>query len=288
MAVFVLCPILSFTYPNSLGSQSATDPLSDQVARTIQDENKSSVFPKVVVVDFPDPASGIDALSAYLADQLSASLEKELPAGTIIPRKKLAEFLRSQRLSPLDVQSISIAYWAADNLGANEILYGQISSSEIGLGLDLKLLRIATTAEAAHWKVSLPHSEEILSRRGKALDLAEFPEALKLAMRCGSGDPKIHSDAFTKSGGKLPEMGYWPNPPYSPEARKKKLSTARKFDTVIDEHGHSVLVISHRPVLPEFDDIAVKTLRTWKSQPAKKDGRPVPVCVVLEVSWRLY
>ena len=285
---FLLFLSLWLLRPVSLNAQSTLDALSDQVATGIQREKNSSVFPKVLVVDFPNPASGIDALSAYLADQLSASLENKLPAGTIIPRKKLVEFLEAYRLSPLDLQSVFIAYWAADNLGANEILYGETSPSESVVGLHLQLLRIATAKEAANWQVDLPASKEILARKDKALELAEAPDALKLALRCGSGNPLAISQAFLNSGGTLPRMIHWPNPPYSEEARKKKLSAARMFDTVIDENGQSVLVIPHRPLLPELDDIAVQTLRTWKSHPAQKDGRPVPVCVVLEVKWRLY
>lgn len=287
-ATFLFFLTLWLLKPSPLNAQSTLDALSDQVATGIQREKNSSVFPKVVVVDFPNPASGIDALSAYLADQLSASLENRLPAGTIIPRKKLVEFLQAYRLSPLDLQSVFIAYWAADNLGANEILYGEMSPTDSVVGLHLKLLRIATAKEAANWQVALPAAEEILARKDKALELAEAPDALKLALRCGSGNLLAISQAFVKSGGTLPKMIYWPNPPYSQEARRKKLSAARMFDTVIDEHGHSVLVIPHRPLLPELDEIAVQTLRTWKSHPAQKDGQPVPVCVVLEVRWRLY
>jgi hypothetical protein len=285
---FLLLFSLWLLKPVSLNAQSTLDALSDQVATGIQREKDSSFFPKVLVVDFLNPASGIDALGAYLADQLSASLENKLPAGAIIPRKKLLEFLEAYRLSPLDLQSVSIAYWAADNLGANEILYGVRSLSDGAIALDLKLLRIATAKEAAIWNVALPATAEILARKGKALDLPEAPDALKLAMRCGSGDPLAISQAFLNSGGTLPRKIRWPMPPYSEEARKKKLSAARMFDTVIDENGQSVLVIPHRPLLPELDDTAVQTLRTWKSHPAQKDGRPVPVCVVLEMTWRLY
>jgi hypothetical protein len=284
-ATFLFFLTLWLPKPISLNAQSTLDALSDQVATGIQREKNSSVFPKVVVVDFPNPASGIDALSAYLADQLSASLENRLPAGTIIPRKKLVEFLQAYRLSPLDLQSVFIAYWAADNLGANEIRYGEMSPTDSVVGLHLKLLRIATAKEAANWQVALSITEEILARKGKALDLLEARDALKLALHCNS---LASSKAFIKSGGTLPKMIHWPNPPYSEEARKKKLSAKRLYDTFIDDLGNIVLVIPHRPLQPEFDDIALQTMKSWKSQPATKDGKPAAVCTVFEVNWRLY
>jgi len=283
---FLLFLSLWLLKPVSLNAQSTLDALSDQVAERIKQEKKSWVFPKVVVVDFPDSEKGIGALSAYLADQLSASLEIKLPSGTIIPRKKLIEFLGAHRLSPLDLQSVSVAYWAADNLGANEILYGGMSPSDGAIALDLKLMRIGTAEEAASWKVSLPTTEEIRARKGIALDLPEAPDALKLALRCNSSPSA--SKAFIKSGGTLPRMIHWLNPPYSEEARKNKLSGKRLYDAFIDELGNIVLVIPHRPLRPEFDDIALQTMKTWTSQPATMDGKPVAVCTVFEVNLRLY
>lgn len=287
-ATFLFFVTLWLLKPIPLNAQSTLDSLSDRVAKGIEQEKKLSIFPKVVVVDFPNPATGIDALSAYLADQLSTSLEGKLPPGTIIPRRKLADFLGAHRLSPLDLESVFVAYWAADNLGANEILYGGLSLSDSVVALDLKLLRIGTAKEAASWKAPLPTTEEILALRGNALDLTNFPEALKLALRCNSVDHLKVSKAFTSSGGTLPKAIRWANPPYSEEARKNKLSGTRQYDLLIDEMGNIVFAIPHRPLKPEFDDIALQTMKSWKTQPATKDGKPVAVCTVVEVNWRLY
>jgi protein TonB len=37
-----------------------------------------------------------------------------------------------------------------------------------------------------------------------------------------------------------------------------------------------------------LDENAIETLRTWKFKPAMKKGKPVPVKVVVEVSFRLF
>lgn len=277
-----------FVTSAALCAQIGLDPLSDQVAQGIAHEKESSVFPKVVVVDFPDRETGIDSLGAYLADELSMRLEKQLPSGTIIPRKRLVDFLESRRLSPLDLQSVFIAYWAADSIGANEILYGESSPSDSAVSLNLKLLRIGTAKEAANWQVALPVTEEILARRGKALELPDVPGTFKLALRCTSGNSLATSRAFVKSGGTLPKMIHLPNPPYSEQARKEKLSGKRQYDVVIDETGRVALAIPHHPLKPEFDDIALQTMKSWRAEPATKDGKPVAVCTVVEINWKLY
>jgi hypothetical protein len=71
-------------------------------AQEIIAQKKSFVFPKVLVIDFPLQTAGINALSSFLADDLSAALDAKLPAGTMIPRCKLHEFLAAQDVSPLE------------------------------------------------------------------------------------------------------------------------------------------------------------------------------------------
>jgi hypothetical protein len=150
-----------------------------------------------LVVDFPVQTAGINALSSFLAEDLSASLEARLPAGIMIPRSKLREFLISQDVSPLNLQSVSIA------------------------------------------------------------------------------------------GGTLLKPTYWPNPPYSEEARKDKLQGSRTYDVFFDAQGNPLLIMPHRPLKPEFDDIAIETIKTRKAQPATMQGKPVAVCATIEMNWRL-
>jgi protein TonB len=57
---------------------------------------------------------------------------------------------------------------------------------------------------------------------------------------------------------------------------------------VIDASGNVADVEVVRPVDRGLDESAAQTLRTWKFEPATKDGKPVPVKVVVEVSFRLF
>jgi outer membrane biosynthesis protein TonB len=36
-----------------------------------------------------------------------------------------------------------------------------------------------------------------------------------------------------------------------------------------------------------FDDAAIETIKTWETGPAM-DGKPVPVCITIEIAWRWY
>ena len=100
---------------STAASPSTFDSYADQIAQDIIAQKTSFVCPKVLVIDFPLQTAGINALSSFLADDLSAALVAKLPAGTMIPGSKLHEFLVARDVSPLNLQSVFIVFWAADN-----------------------------------------------------------------------------------------------------------------------------------------------------------------------------
>jgi len=81
---------------------------------------------------------------------------------------------------------------------------------------------------------------------------------------------------------------YKPEPPYTKGARAAKLQGTGVYSAVIDASGNVADVEVVRPVDRGLDESAAQTLRTWKFEPATKDGKPVPVKVVVEVSFRLF
>jgi len=85
----------------------------------------------------------------------------------------------------------------------------------------------------------------------------------------------------------VPIPTYKPEPPYTKEARAAKLQGTVVCSVVVDDTGNVADVQVVRSLEKGLDESAMQTLRTWKFQPATKDGKPVPVKVVVEVSFRL-
>jgi len=240
------------------------------------------------VIDFPIVPTGMDSSGPYLADELSAALENRLPAGTIIPRDKLRKFLKSHELTQMDLQSISLAYGAGEEVDANEILYGELLPTDVEIALHLRLLRLSDSKEVAKWDLKLEPTNDLKSLLGKPLEIPVNPLSSNLPLKCSYGDPKLATKAFQESGGTLPTGIFMPNPPYSDEARKEKYSGTRRYDVYLNSGGALVLIVPQFPLRPEVDGIAVETLKRWKFRPATQNGRPVAVCVTMEVTWRLY
>ncbi len=81
---------------------------------------------------------------------------------------------------------------------------------------------------------------------------------------------------------------YKPEPAYSEEARKAKYQGTVVLWIVVDAQGN---VRDERVVKPlglGLDEKAIEAVKTWKFKPALRNGTPVPVRVMVEVTFRLF
>jgi periplasmic protein TonB len=94
---------------------------------------------------------------------------------------------------------------------------------------------------------------------------------------------------FSVGGGvSAPIPIYQPEPPYSEEARKAKFQGVVVLSIVVDTAGNVTDVQVVRRLGLGLDEKAEDTVKTWKFKPAMRNGTPVPVRVMVEVSFRLF
>ncbi len=99
----------------------------------------------------------------------------------------------------------------------------------------------------------------------------------------------IGGGAYRVGGGVSAPRGiYTPDPEYSEEARKAKWQGTVVLWVVIGPDGRPRDIRVQRSLGMGLDEKAVEAVRTWKFEPAKKDGQPVAVQVNIEVNFRLY
>jgi TonB family protein len=79
-----------------------------------------------------------------------------------------------------------------------------------------------------------------------------------------------------------------PDPAYSEEARKAKYQGTVVLWIIVDAKGDVTDCRVVKPLGLGLDEKAVETVRTWKFKPAMRNGTPVPVRVMVEVSFRLF
>ncbi len=89
-------------------------------------------------------------------------------------------------------------------------------------------------------------------------------------------------------GVSAPRPIYAPDPEYSEEARKAKYQGTVVLWLVVGPDGRPRDIRIARSVGLGLDEKAMEAVRTWRFEPARKDGQPVAVQINVEVSFRLY
>jgi periplasmic protein TonB len=89
-------------------------------------------------------------------------------------------------------------------------------------------------------------------------------------------------------GVSAPRVLYSPDPQYSEEARKAKFQGTVILWAVIGPDGRPKELRIARALGLGLDEQALEAVKTWRFDPAKKDGRPVAVQINIEVNFRLY
>lgn len=91
-----------------------------------------------------------------------------------------------------------------------------------------------------------------------------------------------------KEGVSPPRALFTPEPEYTDAARKAKVSGTVKLVIDIANDGSVKRVCTLRAVRPDLDEQAVKAVRTWRFEPARENGEPVPYSMTTDISFSLH
>jgi periplasmic protein TonB len=94
---------------------------------------------------------------------------------------------------------------------------------------------------------------------------------------------------FRVGGGvSAPRVVFSPDPEYSEEARKAKYQGTVVLHLIVGPDGRPRDISLQRTLGLGLDEKAIAAVRTWRFEPAKKDGQPVSVAINVEVNFNLY
>lgn len=111
--------------------------------------------------------------------------------------------------------------------------------------------------------------------------------ATALAQQQDADKPKIEIPDVRLKDASMPKCLYCPNPEYSSEARQKKIEGVVVLMVVITREGKATNIqVTKSPGLG-LSEKAIEGVRKWRFKPAMYKGRPVPVQVPVEVTFRL-
>lgn len=220
----------------------------------------------------PPGSSESTPFGSWLADQISAALA--VSGYPTVDRAKLAEALRSKGLSPQDVFVLAKARDLASSLGAACFVTGTFVAFQRSIGITLRVHCGAGRHDAVPLTSTLTNVDELERHLGGPLE----------SFRPADGVYWAGEDGVT-----APKCNYCPNPPFSDEAVKQKVSGSLVLSAVVTTKGGVEQVQVIKGVGYGLDKSAVRGVKTWRFSPARDpEGNEVPVHVPIEVSFKLY
>ncbi|HXL22030.1 MAG TPA: energy transducer TonB [Candidatus Dormibacteraeota bacterium] len=268
---FVLCSTLSTLFAGAAGAQT---PVNDQnissLAVRLAEVPRKMEAKRVVILDLRGSRREAHPAGKWLADRLSVTLQKELPAAEIVDRSqiKAEEIVGTVEpgLSDVRVAALEVGRVA----GADTIVTGTfVEVTKGALSITLNAFKSTTSGMRA---------DEITA------DVQEPPEVTAL-----SPEPVPTHIARADVGlGKPPTCGHCPLPEYTDEARRAHYQGSVTLDVLVTSQGRvEKIVVVKSPGLG-LTEKAIGKVRTWRLKPAlDPHGQPINVRVIVEVAFRM-
>jgi protein TonB len=235
----------------------------------------------ILVTDFVLPDGGTSRYGMQLADELSTELAARGNKIPVTNRTLLHDLLAKNGVPAKSVNGAR-AREIASGLKATLVVLGTTKRSKGDtVQLSTRLLDVADK----NWRgyaalVYLPAPKSML-------DFSPVEPALSLPpiTTTASGEKVYRSGV---DGVSSPTCYYMPNPPYSEGARKSKLSGTVSVEAVINSEGKLENERIIRGLPGGLNETTIETMKTWKCNPAQKDGKPVPTVVKFDVNFQIH
>jgi TonB family protein len=112
------------------------------------------------------------------------------------------------------------------------------------------------------------------------------PAAVLLGIVAGLGAPSAaHAQALAAAGAIPPLLVKEVKPPYPEELKGTNIEGTVRLACTVREDGTTGNARVIAPVHPLLESEALKALGEWRFLPGRKDGKPVPVGVQVEISF---
>lgn len=251
----------------------AQQALLDSRAFIVIDTVKQTTDRKILVCDFTGPKE-LSALGVQLADDFSDSVARAgAPSIQVIDRSRLLPLLHSVKLEREAVPSEIEGEIAAEHLGADDFVSGDISveGDEITLHIELHRTGIVKPAKQLEASMNLaPDMKTLLGTEIHDTPQSNYPMA---------GD----------NGYSFPRCIFCPDAQYTNEAVKKQELGSVVLMVVVGAGGNPIDVQPLKPLPFGLTESALNAVQKWRFAPAADPaGTPTTVRVVITCTFRLY
>jgi hypothetical protein len=257
--------------------------LADRLANDIQQSSTSGPAPKVLVIDFVNQKGNVNPLGEQLANALSDALQVRLAPQDIIAHQLFLQRLHVTGLSPVDLLDSDALQWNAGRAGATLIITGRVFAFAKSTTLQLDLIRLSDSKGLSSTSADLtvsPDARKLLN------DPLNWPATPNVALDCGPLQSDAMTAAFSEAGITPPKCTKCSVPPQANPDRDTTWKGIVKLKAVVSEKGRVISAVTTYGDPYGIFQGTEKDVREWRFNPATKDGKPVAVCMRLQVNFR--
>lgn len=247
----------------------------DTLVRKLVGPVSKSKVKSIVVVGFSGPGKTVTDLGAILRDEVSDGLARQVPEVKVIDRAAIGAMLKQNRVSEGMVFNASMGDWIATHMHADGYVTGHFEVPESGPSpASMEIFKCG--AESCS-RMGIPIVTEITLSTKEFLAVGrDFKQTLGAAAEPG------------QNGVTRPKCISCPDPEYTEDARKSKISGTLMMVVTVEPDGTTNDIFIERPLGHGLDGSAIDQVLKWKFEPAvDANGHAVATHAQLEISFNL-
>jgi TonB family protein len=276
--------MLVVTAVTALAQQSELETMASRVAGIVSESSRGDTGESsVLVFAFPEKRGPISGFGEFFVAEFRIALAQISPHVKLIEHDALQEYLVQQKVIPSAQLEPETGKNAARALQARYLLTGWSERKRDSMNLHIEIYDSLRGQRIGTVKGKLKISgdfEKALSglAHDYSLDAAPPPK--------DAANPNQPLNAG-RDGVGFPECKYCPNPRVPAEDQKKGIqgTVTLRITVDVDGYAHDIKVV--KGLGRELDQNAIEAVRAWRFKPANINGKPVPVQVNIEVTFRL-
>ncbi|HEY6264768.1 MAG TPA: energy transducer TonB [Candidatus Acidoferrum sp.] len=251
---------------------SKLDDLTAQIAKKLKDQKPNLV----AVVRFTAPDGSPSLQGDYFAWFVATSLRYHAKKIRVTDPKALESALAKEGISLRDLDSAETLNKIAAQAHLDFIVTGTVETGPDSYTIHVTIKR-------------LPGASQLIDKT-TAIRRTEFTDSLSEPFPPKTDNPvvKISGLGAAVNMAAPPVCVYCPVPSYNDEARREKIQGTSLFEVLISSSGEVVKAHPTKLLGYGLDQQGFDAIKRWHFEPARLDGKPVPVVVIIEVTFQLY
>jgi TonB family protein len=256
----------------------------DPLAKKFADRLKTGPA-RVIIAGFLDSRGLRSPLGMQLASEFFAALHRTSPGLEAVPYEEFNRVRKEELWTERDARDFAVVRSLAAELSARLLITGNYERQKDTLRLTVQAFDFRKDREVARASATLALTAERVRLDEQVFELRRREKDPRPPKTLAEYSGPVYQPG--KDGVGFPECQRCPEPAYTQEARAEKYTARVLLRIVVTPEGRAVNIRAEKSAKYGLTEAAVRAVEKWKFKPARRNGQPVPVEVMIEVTFRL-